>query len=154
MAYERFEPRAEWTARYFAWSDSTDPRSRADAFTALLRGTPALERRERRLDYLWHRPTVPELPQAKWALDATATLELPPGEYTLRAISDDGVRVEVDGELVIDRWTLHESTVDVAPLAGGRHQLRVQFFQVEGWTELRVEIVKGRQLSRGSPGPH
>jgi hypothetical protein len=65
---------------------------------------------------------------------------LPAGEYTLRTISDDGVRVWVGDRLVIDGWTPHESAVDYASLAGGTHHLRVQHYRVGGWTELRVEI--------------
>jgi alpha-L-fucosidase len=62
--------------------------------------------------------------------------------------------VWVDGTLVIDDWTPHESAVDNAALSGGRHDIRVQYAQVDGWAELRVEIVKGRQRSTGSAGPH
>jgi len=80
------------------------------------------------------------LPLERWALEATGHVELPPGRYQLRSISDDGIRVWVDGVLVIDRWSVHESAVDAAPLTAGRHELRVQYFQADGWTELRVEI--------------
>ena len=82
------------------------------------------------------------------------TVTLPASDYTLRTISDDGVRVWVDGTLAIDRWSLHESALDSAPLTGGRHELRVQYFQVDGWVELRVDIVRGNERSAGSPGPH
>ncbi len=154
FSYGRFEPVADWDIRFFAWSDSTDPRTRADAFAALLLAAPLFARRAPRLDYMWYRPTIPSLPQERWALEATTTVTLAPGEYTLRTISDDGVRVWVDGALVIDNWSLHESAVDHAPVAGGRHELRVQYFQVGGWSELRLDIVRGPAGSRGSPGPH
>ena len=122
---------------------------------ALLRGAPMLERQEPRLDYMWYRPRITALPQERWALEATTTIELPPGEYTLRAISDDAARVWVDGRLAIDDWTPHESRVAHAPLAGGRHALRVEYHQVGGWSELRVEVLKGPPpRSTGSPGPH
>jgi hypothetical protein len=87
-------------------------------------------------------------------MEAATTVTLPPGQYTLRAISDDGVRVWVDGTLAIDRWTLHESALDHAPLTSGRHELRVQYFQVDGWVELRLDLVRGGERSTGSPGPH
>jgi parallel beta-helix repeat protein len=154
FSYGRFEPHQEWAARFFAWSDSTDPRSHAEAFAALLRSAPLLERRASRLDLEWYRPLIRELPQERWALEATSSVTLPPGDYTLRTISDDGVRVWVDGSLVIDRWSLHESALDAAPLTAGRHELRVQYFQVDGWVELRLDIVRGTERSTGSPGPH
>ena len=71
-----------------------------------------------------------------------------------RSISDDAIRVFVDGALVIDDWTPHESAVDNASITPGPHAIRVEYAQVDGWTELRVEIVRGRLRSTGTPGPH
>ena len=113
-----------------------------------------LTRNEPRLDYMWYGPAIRALPQARWALEATTTVQLPPGEYTLRTISDDAARVWVDGTLVINHLAPHESAVDSAPLAAGRHALKVEYFQVDGWTELHVDIIRGRHESSGSAGPH
>jgi parallel beta-helix repeat protein len=153
FSYARFEPRADWDVRFFTWNDSSDPRTREGDFAALLRGTPVLTRRLPRLDFMWYRPLLTELPVSRWALEASARVALPPGSYSLRTISDDGIRVWVDGRLVIDRWTLHGSEIDYAAITGGPHAIRVQFFQVDGWTELRLEFVRGAVRSAGSPGP-
>jgi parallel beta-helix repeat protein len=139
FGYGRFEPAIQWSARFFSWSDSTDLRSDSTAFARMARQTPLLERTLSRLDFEWYRPQL-GLPLERWALEATGSVELPPGRYQLRSISDDGIRVWIDGALAIDRWSVHESAVDSAPLAAGRHDLRVQYFQADGWTELRVEI--------------
>lgn len=148
FAYERFEPIGIWQARYFPWTGDVPTDATFDA-------PPLLRRTERRLDYQWFAPRIDGLPQERWALEATATVELPAGDaYSLRTLSDDGVRVWVDGALVIDHWTPHGADVDHAPIAPGRHDLRVRYFQRDGWTELRVEIVKGSARSPGSAGPH
>lgn len=154
FGYERFEPRQEWNARFVSWPDSTARDAMGDAATRALAGPGLLRRTEPRLDYFWYRPSIAGLPQSQWAMEATSTIDLGPGEYSLRTISDDGVRVWVDGRLVIDRWTHHESTVDYAALTAGRHELRVQYFQADGWSELRLDIVRGSARSRGSAGPH
>jgi hypothetical protein len=155
FSYERFEPAVNWTLRAFVWSDSTDPRTHGDAFASLIRtGAPALTTTLPRLDLMWFRPALAGIPPARWAAIATTSVTLGAGEYTLRAISDDAVRVWIDGRLVIDAWTPHESRVDAAPIAPGRHDLRAEYYQVDGWTELRVDIVRGRQRAGGSPGPH
>jgi len=150
FSYQRFEPAIDWNTRLFTWTDTArvfeTPLAAADPGAAP-RGLP-------RLDLEWYRPTLTGLPLAHWSLDATGTVTLAPGTYTLRTISDDAVRVWVDGLLVIDHWTPHESMVDAAPLTGGRHELRVAYYQVDGWTELRVDIVRGVEQSDGSPGPH
>src|SRR6185369_15084594 len=145
--YMRFEPIADWNVAFFAWTDGTDPRTHADAFATLLRGTPTLTRAEPRLDYMWSRPAIPAIPQQKFAAVATATVTLAPGEYTLRTIADDAVRVWVDDKLAIDDWKPHDSVVSNAPIAAGTHNLRVEYYQVDGWVELRVEIVRGAQRS-------
>ena len=147
-------PGMDWSAKFFAWSDSTDPRSEPGAFQRLLAGAPIVTRREPRLDYEWYGPAIKALPLERWALDATGSVDLGPGTYSIRTISDDAVRVWVDGRLVIDDWTPHESVVDHAVITGGHHQLRVQYYQVDGWTELRLDIVRGIETSTGSPGPH
>lgn len=154
FSYGVFEPAQKWDVKFFAWSDGSDPRSKAGEFAALLRGAPIQAASASRLDYMWYRPTVTGVPQAKWALEATSSVTLAPGTYTLRTISDDAVRVWVDGKLAIDDWTPHESAVDAVPISAGRHALRVQYYQVDGWTELRLDIVRGRERASGSPGPH
>jgi hypothetical protein len=151
FSYGRFEPRTRWTVSFFAWSDSTDPRTKPEAFAALVRATPTMTREAPRLDFMWYRPTIQAVPQSRFAVVATTTVTLAPGTYTLRTISDDGVRVWVDGRRVIDDWSLHESRVDYAPLTGGRHAIRVEYFQVDGWTELRLDILRGIVRSTGSP---
>ena len=152
FSFGRFELAQDWTMRFFAWSDSSDPRARPDAFAALLAGKPLLERRAPRLDFEWYRPQIESLPQERFALEATATVTLPRGAYTLRTISDDAVRVWVDGKLALDDWAPHESVVDHTLLAGGRHELRVEYYQVDGWVELRVEFVRGVESSSGTAG--
>ncbi|GMV05085.1 MAG: hypothetical protein AMXMBFR53_13650 [Gemmatimonadota bacterium] len=155
FAYERFEPLGPWEVRIVTWTDAArDPSADPSAFQDLLDGEPALTRTQDHLDYMWYRPTLPGIPQERWGLEATTTVELPEGEYSLRALSDDGVRVWVDGALVIDRFDPHGSEVDYAPLAPGRHDVRVRYFQLGGWSELRVEAVKGSARSPGSAGPH
>ena len=119
-----------------------------------LRGTPVLTRQASRFDYTWYRPTIQGVPAERFAILATGTVMLDSGTYTLRTISDDGVRVWVDGRLAIDSWAPHESRVDFAALGAGRHAIRVEYYQLQGWTELRVDIVRGAQRSEGSPGPH
>ena len=148
-SFSHFEPAQQWDAVFFKWADTTQLGGGAEAFSRLAQEAPVLRKPLSRLDYQWYRPRLPELPIEKWGLEATTTVDLGPGSYTLRSISDDGIRVWVDGKLVIERWSTHESTLDEAPLAGGRHELRVQYYQNGGWTELRVEIVKSPPPSRG-----
>jgi parallel beta-helix repeat protein len=152
--YVHFEPPIDWTARFYKWTDSTsDPRKNDNAFQSLTGSPPILSAHLPRLDYEGYR-AIPGLPRENFALEATGSVDLAPGEYTLRTISDDGIRVWVDSTLVIDNWKPHESALDFAPLTGGHHDIRVQYYQGDGWYELRLDIVRGRDRSPGSPGAH
>jgi len=141
--FERFEPATEWEVDFHTGTaEDID-------FT----GGPFLERTDSRLDYIGYGPLASGLPDANWGFEATGTVTLPEGEYSLRTISDDGIRVWVDGELVLDHWEPHGSVVDYAEIGPGTHDLRVQYRQVGGWFEARVEIVRGTERSYGSAGP-
>jgi parallel beta-helix repeat protein len=130
FSYSRFDPIVTWHVSFFALADSVTPRTPITTVT-----TP-------RLDYMWYRPTVPGVPQANFRIAASADVTLGAGRYLLRTISDDAIRVWVDDSLVIDNWKPHESEVNVADIAPGTHRLRVEYFQVDGWTELRVEVIR------------
>ena len=154
FSYGQFEPVREWAVKFYTWSDSTDPRKNREAFARLTNAAPLSTARTGRLDYMWFRPTIAGLPQTRLAIDASAIVTLPAGVFTLQTISDDAVRVWIDGRLVIDHWTPHESAVDVAPIGPGKHAIRVLHYQVDGWTELRVDIDRGTVRASASPGPH
>lgn len=155
VRYEHFEPRTTWTQRVFAWSDTTDPVKQPAAFAALVAGTPLVTRTAPRIDWFWSRSRDTQIPTRRMAMEATATLDLAPGAYTLRTLSDDAVRVWVDDQLVIDQFTPHETMPGYAPLTGGVHRVRAVYVQHEGWTEFRLDVLRGTvRPSAGSAGPH
>ena len=60
---------------------------------------------------------------------------------TLWTRSDDGVRVYIDGEKVIDNWTDHAPTIDRARVtleAGRAHAIAVQYYQGRGGSMLKL----------------
>jgi nitrous oxidase accessory protein NosD len=147
FSYSRFDPGLDWSVKVYAWSDSAHPLNAPSAFAALLRGergAPTLSLTTSRLDYVWSRPSITGWPRERAGVVAITNVDLPAGDYEIRAISDDGIRVFVDDRLAIDDWTVHESVVHAVPIAAGRHRIRVEYFQLDGWTELRAEIVKAR----------
>src|SRR3990167_8242852 len=67
---------------------------------------------------------------ARW----TRTIDFAEGTYRFTTRSDDGVRVYVDGTLVINQWNDHGPTVhtgDVA-LTAGAHLVKVEFYENGG----------------------
>jgi hypothetical protein len=139
FSYSRFFAPIDWRLKFFDASGSKAP---VPDMAIVSTQKPIVETTSDRIDYLSGRAIATGLPNDHVAMIGEGVVDLPKGSFVLRTISDDGVRVWVDEKLVIDRWDVHESIVDEAPIAGGRHTLRVEYFEHVSWAELRVEIVK------------
>ena len=144
FGYERFFLAINWSVGFHDFSSNPKLPEDAEAFGRLLAEPPASLARPQRLHYLTSRALADGLPINHVALAASADVTIPAGAYDLEVISDDGVRVWVDDRLVIDRWAAHESAVDRVPIARGRHKLRVEYYELTGFAELRVDVVKRR----------
>lgn len=130
-----------WDVRFFKWTK--DPREDADAWKTLLAGVPVETRRVDGLDFDWKGGAVSEKSGGDgFGTLATCEVETAAGTWRLATVSDDGIRVWVDGKLVIDDWTHHGPTPHDADLdlAAGRHEIRVEHFEIDGWAVLRVAL--------------
>lgn len=132
---------APWKVRWWAWTK--DPREDAEAWKAMLATPPLYERTVDALDFSWGggRPSE-KVPADRFATVAETTLELPAGRWLLSTTSDDGIRVWVDGRLVLDDWTWHAPKDASVPLdlPAGRHTIRVEHFEIDGWAVLRSSL--------------
>jgi nitrous oxidase accessory protein NosD len=138
--YSRFFAPIEWTLKFFEYTDATDPVKQPAAFAKLLSGSPIKQLTRDRLDYISGRALEEGLPRDRFALLAEGTVDLPPGEYVLTLISDDGAKVWMDGEVLLDTWTPHESKVEKAYLSGGKRRFKVEYYDIGGFAELRFDI--------------
>jgi parallel beta-helix repeat protein len=142
FSYTRFEPAIDWEIKFWKYESSSDPVTAPDGFASRLREVPDRTERATRLSYLTSRPLAEGLPNDRVALRAEGIVELPRGAFDVTVLSDDGVRVWVDDQLVIDRWTVHETAVDRARLTVGRHRLKIEYFEATGWAELQVRFAR------------
>lgn len=63
------------------------------------------------------------------------------GRYRLTTVSDDGVRLWVDGRLLVDNWTDHGSTEDEGSIdlsAGRPVDVRLEYYQGSGGAVIRL----------------
>jgi nitrous oxidase accessory protein NosD len=132
---------ARWRVRHWAWT--ADPREDAEAFRKLLVGDPLHEETRDELDLRWGvlRPAA-GVPADRFATVAETVLTLPSGTYEIVTVSDDGVRVLVDGETVLENWTWHGPTEDRATvrLEAGAHRVRVEHFEIDGHAVLSFRL--------------
>ncbi len=80
-----------------------------------------------------------------WAVRWTSKRTHATGYYSVNAIADDGMRVWVDNQLLIDEWhdqspTPHNAMVY---LAAGQHDWRVEFYNHGGIALAQVQITPG-----------
>lgn len=87
---------------------------------------------------------LPSINARYWSARWERTLRLTPSNYRFTATVDDGVRVWVDDELIIDAWRSQwgkgeETFVGDILLDGTPHVLRVDYFNTTGPGSIRVE---------------
>jgi hypothetical protein len=74
---------------------------------------------------------------------ATTILDVPPGRWRLRTMSDDGIRVWMNEKLIIDDWTWHGPTqhdYDFELAQSTPILLRVEHFELDGFAVLNVDL--------------
>lgn len=70
----------------------------------------------------------------KFSAQWKRVVEFEPGLYTFQAVADDGIRVYMDGALVIDEWHIsNASEIYSADLVlSGDHEITVQYYENKG----------------------
>lgn len=133
---------AAWEVKFFGWEGEGAQRPPKD-WAAVIARPPLDATTLDRLDFTWGGGAPsPKVPADHFATLATTELELPAGEYEVRTMSDDGVRVRIDDRTVLENWTWHGPTEDKATvrLAAGRHRVRVEHFEIDGHAQLQFWI--------------
>jgi uncharacterized protein YraI len=151
LDWQRVDVPVDWAAAY--WSNPT------------FSGRPVLERREAELDHDWLSGAPSGLPADRFSARWTRRVDLAEGTWRMRAIVDDGLRIKVDGRVVLDAWQegparersvdftvkrgLHDIVVDYFE-AGGEARVKVWWERVEGYRGWRGEYFAGDRIS-GQP---
>jgi hypothetical protein len=116
-----------WQATY--WNNTT------------LSGSPVFERSEAELNHDWGTGSPdPSVSADRFSAHWFRYIEVSPGLYRFTATSDDGMRVWVNGELIIDEWYDHAPmTVSVDKNLGeGHHLVQVEFYENTGGAVAKV----------------
>jgi hypothetical protein len=134
--FQHFEHNANWTTEFFAFPDSLPPT--ADVFAQ----KPLAQQQTPQLWHAWWGSPQPGLPADRFATRSSAQVELPSGRYRLRLCSDDGARLFLDGQLLLDDWARpHEAQVQALQLPlGGKHQIRIEHYDLSGFSTLDFRI--------------
>jgi hypothetical protein len=138
-----------WGVRVFPWT--VDPQEDEAGWRAEAEGATAFEVSDLDLVYgsggASQLAGLPEavgaagLPADRFGTLAEARVRLPAGRWKLTVTSDDGVRVKVDGEPVLEDWTWHPPATGSAVIDGDRVVLlEVEHFEIDGYSVLKLSI--------------
>lgn len=130
------------------WLHTTDgaPGLRAEYFANdNLTGAATLVRTDAAVNFNWEfgSPDA-QLPNDHFSARWSGVIDVPAsaGDVVLAVKQDDGARVWIDGQPVIDAWGGHDSTVSEAKeilSAGKPHQLRIEYQELTGAASLYLE---------------
>ena len=103
-----------------------------------LTGTPALKRVDAQVNFDYgDAAPAPGLPADQFSVRWSGTVQAPAtGKFTFITETDDGVRLWVDGRLLINNWTDHGPTEDKSPEFmmedGKRYDIVMEFYESGG----------------------
>ncbi len=131
-----------WVLCFAGLSQAQDEFS-ADYYTnSELSGPPALSRTESDLHFRWNGGSPDaSIPNDYFSARFRGALNLDAGDWIFTVRADDGVRLRLNGELLIDAWVLQPPTTYTARISldEGEHSLEVDYFEAEGWSILEVD---------------
>lgn len=110
-----------------------------------LQGKPVLERVDSKILFDWSGTSPdPKIPQENYSVRWTGTLGPVPetGRYVLGTKTDDGVRLFVDGKLIIDHWIGEPSTDYEQAIQfekGSTHSIVMEYFQAGGGADAALK---------------
>jgi hypothetical protein len=132
-----------WTVAWYTWDPDSDTIDTPEGWAAIIAREPADRVKSNDLSFRCDQepysaryyppsPKLNELGQRDYyAMVATSQWELPEGRYEVHAHHDDGVRVFIDDNLVLDAWGDGASAqVAGVSLEKGKHRLRVEYYEI------------------------
>lgn len=121
-----------------------------------LSGSPVLVQNEGSVNYNWgHGSPGAQVPVDRFSARWSANLNFAPGRYRFSASSDDGVRVWVNNQLIIDSWFDRPvQTFTAEADVSGTVPVRIEYYENTGLAEMRFSYIQvGGQPGTGGPFP-
>ena len=121
-----------------------------------LSGTALKVACESKVDYDWAAggpgsPVSTDAFSARWI----GQVDFPAGETTFTVTADDGVRLSVDGTVVVDAWKDQGATAYTArrTLSAGAHEVKLEYYEKTGLAVARLGWATGPSTSLDTTSP-
>jgi hypothetical protein len=108
-----------------------------------LSGIPVLVRDDADLNFFWELNSPHPLINADhFSARWTRSLTFSAGTYRFNATRDDGLRIYVDNNLILDKWFYGYTNESVDYyLTSGPHIIKVEMYEIDGWASTILNIV-------------
>ncbi len=136
-AHVNKNPDSAYAARY--WNAGSGPSP------ALPSGPPAVSKSEPDIHYSWDsRSPYPEVNPDHFIAVWTKNQYFDAGLYDFSTLSDDGIRVLLDGRAIIDQWNDHGPTIfsSIRPVTRGVHALKIEYYENAGGAVAQFDFRK------------
>ncbi len=141
--FDFFVPQINWTVDFYPYGETTDPRVYPDALRVLQKNPPFRSQQVSPLWLAWWGKPFREMSDERFVTVSEATIQQEPGEYVFSLTADDGVRLYLDGHLILDRWVQREVETDRLKVRlEGRHELLIEHFNVKGFSAVDFRLLK------------
>ncbi len=107
-----------------------------------LAGRPALVRTDSQIDFNWGTSApAAGLPSDNFSVRWTGSIDVPAAaQYVFTTTADDGVRLAIDGQLVINRWNVpQDRESEPVALTAGRHRIELSYREFGGSATARLQ---------------
>ncbi|MBV6459541.1 MAG: hypothetical protein HONBIEJF_02689 [Fimbriimonadaceae bacterium] len=140
--YRLFRAPIDWTVSWYNYAPKTqEPRSQPEAFRTVIGGSPVKTEKTTSLDYSWGGSPAQGVGSDHFATVAEGRFTIFDWEYFIDVTTDDGCRVWLDDKLIVDSWKWQvPTTYTVKVKLGGDHKLRVEHFEIDGFSTLKVGL--------------
>lgn len=105
-----------------------------------LSGNPVVQTTETDINWDWGMGGPSGLPADGFSARWSKYIDVAAGTYRFTATADDGIRVYVDNNLIINQWSDHPAqafTADVS-LSAGHHQVVVEYYENGGFAVAKL----------------
>jgi hypothetical protein len=137
LAWEALKDYPDWRGEYY---DNPS-----------LAGAPVLVRNDVTIDFYWPEAPGPGVPADDFSARWTRTLDIPAGIYIFSVLVDDGARLWVDDELIIDGWRAGPPDGFSAEigLSDDPHTVRLEYFEFRYGAQLYLSYALKRDIPPG-----
>lgn len=123
-----------------------------------LSGTPVVTRWENSIDFNWFSGSPdPRINSDNFSARWTRNVNFPAGNYRFFATMDDGMRIWIDNQLVVDSWTnSQEHTMSFDRFMNGNHDIRIDYFEAGGQAvaRFRWDLITSGSGNSGAQFPN